>query len=151
MSVQQGLTTAEALGVEALRIRRDRRRSLIQAVILDLIGGVRSFGELEFSLDCRRRGLPETSRQVVRCGRNGRYYLDVVWERWGVVVEIDGIHHSWATQVVGDALRHNDVALTDALAFRLPMLGFRVAKEEFFTQIEQALVARGCPLLDHSA
>ncbi len=151
MSVQQGLTTAEALGVEALRIRRDRRRSLIQAVILDLIGGVRSFGELEFSLECRRRGLPEPSRQVVRRGRNGRYYLDVVWERWGVVVEIDGIHHSWATQVVGDALRHNDVALTDALVLRLPMLGFRVAKEEFFAQIEQALVARGCPLLDHSA
>ncbi len=88
---------------------------------------------------------------MVRRGRNGRCYLDVVWERWGVVVEIDGIHHSWATQVVGDALRHNDVALTDALVPRLPMLGFRVANDEFFAQIEQALIGRGCPLLDHSA
>jgi hypothetical protein len=39
MPVQQGLTTAEELGEQALRIRRDRRRRLVQDVVLDLLGG----------------------------------------------------------------------------------------------------------------
>jgi very-short-patch-repair endonuclease len=151
MAIQQGLTTAEALGEEALRIRRDRRRLLVHAVVLDLLGGVRSLGELQFARECRRRGLPEPSRQVIRKGRNGRYYLDVIWEQWGVVVEIDGIHHTWAVNMVGDALRQNDVTLTDALVLRLPLLGMRVAADEFFAQIEKALASRGCPLFDQSA
>jgi very-short-patch-repair endonuclease len=151
MVVQQGLTTAEALGEQALRIRRDRRRRLLQGVILDLLGGVRSLGELQFARECRRRGLPEPSRQVVRKASNGRYYLDVIWDRWGVVVEIDGIHHTWATNVVGDALRQNDLTLTEATVLRLPLLGFRVARDEFFAQIEQALVANGWPLRHQSA
>jgi very-short-patch-repair endonuclease len=151
MVVQQGLATGAALSVEALRIRRDRRRRLIHAVLLDLVDGARSLGEAEFARECRRRGLPPPSRQVVRMGRGGRYYLDVIWEAWGVVVEVDGIHHAWAANVVGDALRHNDVTLTDALVLRLPLLGFRVAQDEFFAQIEQALAARGCPHLHRSA
>lgn len=151
MSVQQRLTTAEALGEQALRIRRDKRRLLVHAVILDLLGGVRSLGELQFARECRRRGLPEPTRQVIRKGRGGRYYLDVIWDDWRVVVEIDGIHHTWAINVVGDALRQNQLTLTDAVVLRLPLLGFRVAPDDFFTQIEQALVANGCPLHHHSA
>ena len=143
MAVQQRLVTAEAIGVEMLRVRRDRRRPFIHTVILDLLGGVRSLGELEFARECRRRGLPEPSRQVVRRGKDGRYYLDVIWERWGVVVEIDGIQHSWADQVVGDALRHNAVTLANATVLRLPLLGLRVDPDSFFDQIEQALVAAG--------
>ena len=46
MTVQQGLASADAIGIEMLRIRRDRRRAFAHAVILDLIGGVRSLGEL---------------------------------------------------------------------------------------------------------
>jgi len=67
------------------------------------------------------------------------------------VVEVDGIHHAWAANVVGDALRHHDVTLTEALVLHLPLLGFRVAQDEFFAQIEQALAARGCPHLHRSA
>jgi very-short-patch-repair endonuclease len=70
----------------------------------------------------------------------------VIWEPWGVVVEIDGIHHSWAGAIVADALRHNDVTLQNATVLRLPLLGLRVAPDEFFAQIEIALAAAGCPL-----
>ncbi len=143
MVVQQGLATPEELGVQMLRVRRDRRRSFIHELLLDLIGGVRSLGEREFARACRRRGLPEPSRQVVRRGRNGTYYLDVFWDEWNVVVEIDGLHHLWAQNVVGDALRQNDVTLQRAVVLRLPLLGFRVATDEFFEQIERALVAAG--------
>lgn len=146
MAVQQGLVTAEALGREMLRVRRDRRRALVHAVLLDLLGGVRSLGELGVARECRRRGLPEPSRQVLRRGRNGTYYLDVIWDEWHVVVEIDGIHHEWAQNVVSDALRHNDVTLQHATVLRLPLLGLRIAADAFFEQIEQALRAAGCPL-----
>lgn len=145
MAVQQGLASAEGLGIEALRIRRDRRRRLLHAVILDLLDGVRSLGELDFARECRRRGLPAPTRQVVRRGRNGTYYLDVTWEQWRVVVEIDGIHHAWAQNVVGDALRQNDVTLSDAVVLRLPLLGLRIAADDFFDQIEQALLSAGWP------
>jgi very-short-patch-repair endonuclease len=143
MSVQQGLCNPDDLARESLRIRRDRRRRLVHAVILDLMGGVRSLGELDFARECRRRGLPEPSRQVVRHGANGTYYLDVTWDDWGVVVEIDGIHHSWAQNVVSDALRQNDVSLDGTVVLRLPLLGLRVAADDFFAQIEQALGRAG--------
>ena len=146
MAVQQGRTTPTRLVEEVLRIRRDSRRMLITSVITDLLEGVRSLGEHEFARMCRARGIPAPTRQVVRKGKDGRYYLDVIWEAWGVVVEIDGIQHSWATNVVADALRQNTVTLGNALVLRLPLLGLRLAADEFFAQIVEALVSRGCPL-----
>lgn len=145
MVVQQGLAAADGVALEMLRVRRDRRRAFIHRVLLDLLGGVRSMGELDFARECRRRGLPEPTRQVVRKGRNGTYYLDVIWEDWRVVVEIDGIHHTWAGNIVADALRHNDVALTESTVLRLPLLGLRVAPDEFFAQIEEALTPPAAP------
>jgi very-short-patch-repair endonuclease len=143
MAVQQGLVDAQGLGVELLRIRRDRRRRFLHAVVLDLLQGVRALGEAEFRRMCRRRGLPDPSRQVVRKGRNGTYYLDAVWDEWGVVVEIDGIHHAWAQNLVADALRQNDVMLANARVLRLPLLGLRIAPDEFFAQIGDALRQAG--------
>jgi very-short-patch-repair endonuclease len=143
MTVQQGLTTADRLGEALLAVRRDRRRGFIAGVVLDLLGGVQSLGELDVVRECRSRGLPEPSKQVVRRGRNGTYYLDIFWEQWGVVVEVDGIQHSWASQVVGDAIRQNDLTLQGARVLRLPLLGLRVAPDDFFAQVEQALVTAG--------
>jgi very-short-patch-repair endonuclease len=143
MAVQQGLTTAEALGIELLRVRRDRRRALLHAVVIDLLEGVRSLGERDFAHECRRRGLPAPSRQAVRRGPRGTTYLDAMWEEWRVVVEVDGIHHAWAQNVVGDALRQNDLTLRDARVLRLPLLGLRVAAGDFFNQIERALTDAG--------
>ena len=145
MAVQQGLAGAEEVAEEMLRVLRDKRRLFLHSVLLDLIGGARSVGELEFARECRRRGIPEPTRQVVRRTRTGRYVLDVVWEQWGVVVEIDGIQHTWANQVVGDALRQNEITLSDDVVLRLPLLGLRVAPDPFFDQIISALAAAGCP------
>lgn len=139
MTVQQGLATPRELGEVMVRVRRDRRRRLIHEVILDLWGGVESLGELDVARECRARGLPEPTRQVVRHGRGQRYYLDVYWEEWGVVVEIDGIHHSWASHVVGDALRQNELVLQGDVVLRLPLLGLRATPDDFFRQIEEAL------------
>lgn len=146
MTVQQGLATAEQLSEAALAVRRAARRPLVHAVILDLLGGAHSLGEIDVAKECRRRGLPEPSRQVLRQDGGKRYYLDVIWEEWGVVVEIDGIHHAWAENIVGDALRQNAISLRGLRVLRLPLLGLRVARAEFFDQIEAALRDAGCPL-----
>jgi very-short-patch-repair endonuclease len=143
MVVQQGMCRAEALGVEMLQIRRDKRRSLLHGVILDLMDGVRSLGERDLVNGCRERGLPEPDKQVLYRARSGKYYLDFRWAVWGVVVEVDGIQHAWAENLVGDALRHNAVAIAGDTVLRLPLLGLRVAPAGFFDQIEAALRARG--------
>ncbi len=143
MAVQQRLTTAERVGRALLDVRRDRRRELLHQVVLDLLGGAESLGEIDFAAECRRRGLPMPTRQALVRGKDGRYHLDVWWEEYGVAVEVDGIHHEWAEAVVGDALRHNEVTLTRAVVLRVPLLGFRIAKDEFLEQVERALAARG--------
>ena len=145
MAVQQGVASPEAIGRQLLRIRRDRRRALLHEVVLDLLGGAQSLAEIDFARECRRRRLPEPTRQAVRRGRDGRYYLDVVWEEWKVVVEIDGIQHTRAEAVVRDALRHNEVTLQDAVVLHVPVLGLRIAPDDFFGQIGRALLAGGCP------
>lgn len=146
MTVQQGLTTGERLAAEVLRVTRAPRIRFIRDVVSDLLGGAQSLAELDFARECRRRGYPEPDRQVVRKGADGRYYLDVCWDQWGLVVEIDGIQHTWASSVVPDALRHNEVTLQHDVVLRLPVLGLRVAPDRFFEQIEQALVERGCQI-----
>ena len=143
MAVQQGLVTPAGLADAALLVKRDRRRLLVQRVVLDLLGGARSLGEIDVARECRRRGLPEPSRQVLRRDKAHRYYLDVYWDEWGVVVEIDGIHHAWAENVVGDALRQNSVSISSATVLRLPLLGLRTQPDAFFDQIADALSAAG--------
>ena len=148
MVVQQGLTTTDQLAVELLRIRRDKRRSLVQGVVLELIGGVRSLGELDVLRGCRERGIPEPDLQVLRRTRSGTYYLDLRWNSWCVVVEVDGIQHTWVENVVAEALRQNTVALAGDTVLRLPVLGLRSCPDEFFAQVAEALRHAGCPLPD---
>jgi very-short-patch-repair endonuclease len=143
LAVQQGFAPAEGIGREALRILKDKRRALLYAVVTDLIGGARSLGELDVVKELRRRGLPPPERQVLRRDKRGRYYLDLYWPQWRVVVEVDGIHHSWAENVVGDALRQNSLAIAGDTVLRLPLLGLRLNPDEFFAQIGEALVAGG--------
>lgn len=138
-TVQQGLTTPELLGREALRVRRDRRRLLLHEVVLELLEGVRSLGELDVVRALRARGLPPPDRQVLRRDARGRYYLDLYWTTFRVVVEVDGIHHTWVDQVAADALRQNALVLSGDSVLRIPLLGLRLQPEEFLDQVEDAL------------
>jgi hypothetical protein len=85
------LVRAARCGDDALRVRRDKRRGLLHAVINDLLDGARSLGELDVGRELRSRGLPAPARQVLR----------------------------------------------------VPLLGLRLNPDEFFGQIEEALVAAG--------
>lgn len=143
MAVQQDLATVEELTIELLRIKRDRRRGLLAETLLDLAGGVRSLSELDVVRGSRERGLPAPDLQVVRRTPNGSYYLDLRWKAWGVTAEIDGIQHAWATNLVSDSLRHNTIAIDGDIVLRIPVLGLRVCPDDFFAQVEKALVSRG--------
>jgi very-short-patch-repair endonuclease len=143
MTTQQGLATAREIGTELLRIRRDKRRRLLQAVVLDLLDGAGSLGELDVVRLLRRRGLPPPDRQVLRTTGQRRFYLDLYWEEWRLVVEVDGIQHAWAENVVADALRQNALSVSGDTVLRLPLLGLRLAPEDFLDQIEAALLAQG--------
>lgn len=139
MTVQQGLARAEEIAEELLRIRRDKRRRYLHVVVNDLLGGIRSLSELRFVDGCRARGIPEPDAQVLVRTSLDTYYLDFRWRLFDVVVEVDGIQHAWVTEVVGDALRQNEVTLSGDTVLRLPVLGLRVAPDDFFAQVEQAL------------
>jgi len=143
MSVQQRIVTAREIGEQLLRVRRDRRRLLLHCVLHDLLDGAESLGELDVARELGRRGLPQPQRQVLRRDGQNRYYLDLYWPEWRLVVEIDGIHHAWAENLVGDALRQNSLALAGDVVLRLPLLGLRLRPDEFFAQIEQALRQQG--------
>ena len=140
-SVQQRLTSPEALGVELLRVRRHRRRALLHVVVNDLLDGAQALGELDVARELRRRGLPPPQRQVLRRDGRNRYYLDLYWPDHRLVVEIDGIHHAWVENVVHDALRQNALALDGDTVLRLPLLGVRLQPDDFYAQIERALRA----------
>jgi very-short-patch-repair endonuclease len=143
MATQQRIVTAEEIGLELLRIRRDKRRGLLHLLVLDLMDGAGSLGELDVLRLLRARGLPRPDQQVLRRGGPKRYFLDLYWQRWGLVVEIDGIQHAWAENVVADALRQNAISLDGDVVLRIPLLGLRLAPDDFLDQIEEALSARG--------
>ena len=144
MTVQQRLVEVSQLAEEMLYIRRDRRRALLHAILIDLAGGVRSLGELDVLRGCRERGIPEPDQQVLRRTPTGTYYLDFRWSRWRVALEVDGIQHAWVQNVVPDALRQNSIVLTGDVVLRLPVLGLRVCPDAFFEQVAAALSRAGC-------
>jgi len=143
MAVQQGVARVEDVATELLRIRRAPRRALLHVIVNDLLDGARSLGEIDVATELRRRGLPPPQRQALRRDGRGRYFLDLYWPDHRLVVEIDGIHHAWVENVVGDALRQNALALDGNTVLRLPLLGLRMQPDDFYGQIERGLAAGG--------
>ena len=122
LAVQQGLTTPGALFESFASIRRDKRRTLIKRLLEDVAGGVQSMGELDFARACRRRGLPPPTRQALRRMPNGRAYLDVYWDQFRIVVEIEGFHHLLPGVAIADSLRQNQLTLDRDRVLRIPVL-----------------------------
>lgn len=143
LSVQQRLTSPQALFEAFATIKRHARRRLLRAVLMDTVAGVHSMGEWDFAKACRRRGLPPPSRQVRRQLPNGRVYLDVYWDEFGVVVEIEGMQHLLPAVAVADSLRQNQLTIDNDKVLRIPLLGLRVAEDAFMQQIEDLLKRNG--------
>ena len=141
MTIQQRLTSPEILLARWATVVRSPRREALDGIIRDVCDGAHSLSELDFARLCRRRGLPEPSRQVMRIGDNGRVYLDVFWEQLRVHVEIQGAQHGEGTAGIDDALRLNGLALREdhLISLQIPVLGLRTTPAKFLDQVGLAL------------
>jgi very-short-patch-repair endonuclease len=135
MPVQQRLITGQQLVHAAKAVRGRTRRAFIHAVAKDIADGAQSLGELDFALMCRRRGLPEPTRQAVRTAGAARAYLDVAWEDIGLVVEIDGSQHQWGAASTDDQFRQNALVISGDRVLRMTLLGLRLAPDRFMDQV----------------
>ena len=143
MTVQQRLATGDDVLLEAKRLNRHRRRPLILAVAKDIADGAQALSELDFAAICRRRGLPEPTRQHLREGQHGRVYLDVYWDDFRVVVEIEGAHHDAPENAVDDSLRQNALTVARLGVLRIPVIGLRTCPGLFLDQVETMLRRAG--------
>jgi hypothetical protein len=121
-----------------------RRRKLIRLTLRDIAGGAHSLPELDFADLCREFNLPLPSRQAVRLdGKGRRRWLDVFWDGFGLVVEIDGLFHMEADQWWSDMWRGNDHAVRLEGVLRYPSFAIRDERKRVAAQVADALRARG--------
>jgi hypothetical protein len=94
--VQQNRVRIEDLRAVVERSLKLYRRNLIIEGLADIGGGAQALSELDFTRKVvRAYHLPEPERQSARRDSRGRRrYLDVVWDRWKIAVEIDGTQHT---------------------------------------------------------
>jgi very-short-patch-repair endonuclease len=141
---QRGLVTREEILAVLGRLPRARRRALIARTADDAAGGSHSLAELDYLRHNRRLRLPEPTRQAARTDRAGRRrYLDVLYERWQVHVEIDGAQHLDADATWADMRRHNDLWVAGITVLRFPAWLVREHPNEVFAQVRAALLAHG--------
>jgi Protein of unknown function (DUF559) len=143
-SFQQRLVDLSAMEDVLTAMPRAHRRALVLRTAWDCAGGSHSLGELDFFEMCLRGGLPVPSRQVERRDRAGRRrYLDIYFDSWKIVVEIDGAHHMNVGQMWDDARRQNDLELAGYVVLRYPVFVIRHQPEMVLAEIRQALTAAG--------
>jgi very-short-patch-repair endonuclease len=143
-SFQQRLVTAQEAYAVLERMINARRRELILTTVRDCAAGSHSIGELDLLALCRRGRLPVPTRQVRRRDRSGRLrYLDVCFDPWRVVVEIDGSHHVDVAQMWDDSARQNDLILAGYVVLRYPIAVIRNEPQRVIAEIRAALLAAG--------
>jgi hypothetical protein len=120
--VQQGLTRTGDLHAVLRRPGPLRRRGLMLEVLGDIEGGAQALSELDFTRKVIRQfGLPEPSRQAGRRdSRNRQRWIDVVFDPWRVIVEIDGAQHIRPLDQWDDMERDNDMGNDGYRVLRFP-------------------------------
>lgn len=142
MVVQQRIVSGPQLLVAAAIVRGRNRRALIRGTVQDVAGGAQSLGELDFVGACRRRGLPEPTRQAVRRTPDGRIYLDALFEEYGLAVEIDGAGHYVGLARGADNRRANFVVIEGShRVLRLDVLELRLDEGACMAQLAAALAS----------
>jgi Protein of unknown function (DUF559) len=139
--VQQRLVRVSDLLAEADRNERLHRRKLIGSTLADIAGGSHALSELDFiKLVVRQFNLPEPDRQVARRDGQGRLrWLDAVWEKVRLVVEIDGAAHVDVLTYWDDMDRDNNLQLGGHRVLRFPAWVIRYRPEYVAAEIRRAL------------
>ena len=139
--VQQRVTRVCDLQDAVRRQSRLRRRRLIVAALADIAGGAQALSELDFITKVvRAHRLPTPNAQVVtRDARGRRRYIDVIWEKSKVVVEIDGAQHAEPMQRWDDYERDIDLQMDGYRVLRFPAWIVRKHPELVAAKIRKAL------------
>jgi hypothetical protein len=137
--VQQRLIRAADLSGIIEHCPRVRRRAIMRATLADVAGGAEALSELDLCDLVRRFGLPEPDRQVERLDGQGRRWLDAVWERARLVVEIDGRWHMDVRAWWADMQRDNELIVDGYRVLRFPAFVVRDSPELVAMLIARAI------------
>jgi hypothetical protein len=145
-TVQQGLTSVEALAAAVEAAGRVRHRRIIRATLVDIAGGADALSEIDLTSVCLAFGLPVPRRQIMRTDIRGRQrYRDAEWVRWDgrlVVCEVDGQGHLEARRWYDDLMRDAELARqeADAIRIRLPAAALRTERPRVAAILRSVLV-----------
>jgi very-short-patch-repair endonuclease len=139
--VQQGLVLPAHLAADLDRRTRVRRRAVMLTTVADIAGGSRALSELDLlNYVVRPFRLPAPDRQARRTDPQGRArWLDAVWERARLIVEIDGAGHLDILQYQDDMSRDNSFTLQGYNTLRYAAYSVRYQADHVASQIAQAL------------
>jgi hypothetical protein len=139
-AIQQRLVRGAAIRATLGRLRAVQRSNVIRTTLADVEGGAHSLPELDFTALLRTFGLPEPDRQAVRRdSRNLPRWLDAYFEKWRLVVEIDGMWHMDASAWWADMDRQNELVVSGDRVLRFPSFAIRESQVEVARQIAAAL------------
>ena len=129
-AVQQRISTVVELDQALARCGRVRHKQYMRLALRDIAGGAESLGEIDVAAMCRRFGLREPDRQVLRRDPSGRRrYLDCEWildDGTVVVLEIDGAHHLNVEHWQADIRRERKVVTSRRFVLRATAAEVRV-------------------------
>ena len=114
---------------------------LMSQTIDDISGGSRALSELDFlNYVVRPFGLPMPDRQVPRADPSGRRrWLDALWEKARLIVEIDGAGHADILQYWADMDRDNQFKLQGYNTLRYAAFAIRYHPDYVAAQIRTSL------------
>jgi hypothetical protein len=140
-AVQKGITTPDRLRSLLDSRARQRHRQLIVGMLTEVAAGVESFLEMQYLRTVERpHGLPGGSRQGVR---PLPYERDVRYDRYGIIVELDGRLGHEAEGRFRDMNRDNRHALLDELTLRYGCFDVSSRACEVAYQVYRAIKRRG--------
>lgn len=143
LPVQQGLCSAAQLAETLERVRRHQFRAALWLAVADIVDGARSVGELDVGRALAKRGLPKPSRQVKRVRPNGKVYLDLEWEEYGLSMEVDGEQHDLPWMRLSDTVRDLESLASGNEVMRIPLLAWRLDENRVLDAVEAVFRSRG--------
>ena len=143
-ATQRRITTAARLR-ERLGARRAHPwRRLLTGVLSEVVDGVTSMLEREYLHAVERpHGLPRGRRQVRAGDSRRRRYRDVRYERWRLVVELDGAEAHLDEERLRDMERDNSIVLAHDSPLQYGWVDVADAPCRVAAQVAHALADRG--------
>ncbi|MEX2394537.1 MAG: DUF559 domain-containing protein [Actinomycetota bacterium] len=141
-ALNQGLITISVLEkyIDDRNLRHLKRVGRLRRFMNDRKDGVLGSGlERKFRRILRPRRIPQPKRQ----GGVGDYWVDFIFEEFGVFVEIDGDWHGTVAQLRKDARRQNQIVLAGFVPLRFTEDRLDHEPDAVCDEVEAALRAKG--------